>query len=140
MVAIESTLLMGAVLLGIVVVIGLIRDWERTPSTGENQMSSFVGLFKRPATWTVLFVGIVALFGVGALAYVDGSNALGLGPAMGELILVAGGVLLLTVFIYGGLYTGYRNRGLKEAQAAGISSILLGGLFILVIGAVLLTG
>lgn len=139
MVAIESTLLMGAVLLGIVIAVGLGRDWERTPTTGEDQVTTLVNLFKQPITWSVLFVVAVLLFAIGALAYVDGPNVLGLGQAAGELLLIAGSAVSVVMFVFGGLYAAYRNRGLKQAQAVGVSSVLLGLILVGVIGVMLLT-
>lgn len=140
MAAIESTLVMGVVLLGIVAVIGFIRDWERTPDTGADQATTLVALFRRPVTWAVLFVAGVTLSAVAATAYVGGENVLGIGPGLGELALIAIGLSLLVGFLYGGLYSVYRSRGLGQAQAAGVSSVLLGLLFILVVAVHLVMG
>jgi hypothetical protein len=139
MAAIESTILMGLVLLGIVAAIGVLRDWERGPRSGDDRAASLVGLFRKPVTWTVLFVVFALLFVVGALAFVDGTNVLGIGPAMGELILVGGFGAVLVGFLFAGLYAAAKNRGMKGAQAAGASSIVLVFLFIAVVAVLLLT-
>lgn len=139
MAAIESTILMGAVLLGIVAAIGVLRDWERGPRSGGDRAAALVGVFRKPVTWTVLFVVFALLFAVGAIAYVEGSNPLGIGPAMGELILVAGFGAVLVGFLFAGLYAAAKNRGMKGAQAAGASSIVLAFLFIGAIAVMLLT-
>lgn len=139
MAAIESTILMGLVLLGIVAAIGVLRDWERIPRTDGDKAESLVGLFRKPVTWTVLFVVFALLFVVGAIAFVDGTNVLGIGPAMGELILIGGFGAVLVGFLFAGLYAAGKNRGLKASQAVGASSIVLGFLFILAIAVMLLT-
>ena len=133
MAAIESTLLMGAVLLVIVVAIGFARDWERSPAPNKDQVASLVGVLRGPMVWTVGFVLLALLFMAGAIAFVGGENVLGIGPDVAELLLLAGFGIVMTVFLFVGLYAGARNRGLKGAQAAGIGSILLGLLAVVVI-------
>lgn len=139
MAAIQSTVVMGLVLLGIIAAIGVVRDWERTPGSGEDHAASVVEVFRKPVTWTVLFVVMALVVSVGAVAFVDGSSVLGISPAAGELILLAGSGVILVGFLFAGLYAAARNRGLREAQAVGASSIVLGFLFIGVIAVVLLT-
>lgn len=139
MAAIESTILMGLVLLGIVAAIGVLRDWERTPRSDGDRAASLVGVFRKPVTWTVLFVVFALLFVIGAIAFVDGTNVLGIGPSMGELILVGGFGTVLVGFVYAGLYATAKNRGMKGAQAVGASSIVLAFLFIGVVAVLLLT-
>jgi hypothetical protein len=133
MAAIESTLLMGAVLLVIIVGIGFVRDWERSPAPGKDQAASLVGAVRSPMAWTVGFVLLALLFMVGAVAFVGGSGAIGIDQQAGEVILIGGSVAVMAGFLFAGLYAGARNRGLKGAQAAGIGSIILGLLAIVAI-------
>jgi len=133
MAAIESTLLMGGVLLVVVLAIGLVRDWERSPTPERNQAASVIGVFRNPMTWTVGFVVFALLLAVGATAFVGGSNVLGIGQTGGELILFSVFGTAIVGFLFVGLYAAGRNRGLKDAQAAGIGSILLALLVVVVI-------
>jgi hypothetical protein len=139
MAAIESTLLMGAVLLVIIVAIGLIRDWERSPAPEKDQAASLVGALRSPMVWTVGFVVLALLFMFGAVAFVGGSTVLGIGSGTAELLLVGGFGAAMAGFLFAGLYAAARNRGLKGAQAAGIGSIILGLLAVVVISLRLLT-
>jgi hypothetical protein len=132
MAAIESTLLMGGVLLVIIVATGLARDWERSPATDRDQAASLVDVFRSPITWTVGFVTLALLLAAGAIAFVGGSDVLGIGRNAGELILMGVFGALMAGFVFAGLYATARNRGLKGAQAAGLGSIILG--LLLVVG------
>ena len=138
MTAIGSTVLMGGVLLVIILAIGVIRDWERTPTPEGSQVGSVVEMLRNPITWTVGFVVFALLLVVGATAFVGGSNVLGLGQAEGELILLGVFGSAIVGFLFVGLYAAGRNRGLKDAQAAGIGSILLALLLVVVISLQLL--
>lgn len=134
-----GTLLMGLVLLAVILAIGVLRDWERSPGSGEDRAASLVGALRSPVVWTVGFVGFALLFMVGAIAFVGGSTVLGIGPGIGELILLGGVGAVMVGFLFTGLYAAAKNRGLKSAQAAGIGSIVLGFLVIVVISLQLLT-
>jgi hypothetical protein len=96
-------------------------------------------VFRQPVTWTVLFVVMALVFSIGTVAFVGGTNVLGIGPAIGELILLSGFGAVLVGFLFAGLYAAARNRGLREAQAVGASSIVLGFLLIGAITVLLLT-
>jgi len=133
MAAIESTLLMGGVLLAIVVAIGLVRDWERSPGPDTDRATSVAGVLSSPVAWTLGFFALALLFAVSAIGYVGGSDVIGIGAATGELILVAGFGLVMTGFLFAGLYAAARNRGMKSAQAAGSGSIVIGLLAVVVI-------
>jgi len=138
MVAIESTLLTGFVLLVVFVGIGLMRDWERVPGSGEDRTASVVDALRSPMAWTVGFVVLALLFSVAAIAAVGGSSVIGVGQGTGELILLGGFGAVMSGFLFGGLYAMMRNRGLKGAQAAGMGSIVLGLLFVVGIAVKLL--
>ena len=58
MAAIESTLLMGGVLLVIIVSIGLVRDWERSPGPDTSKAASMSDALSNPVVWTVGFVAL----------------------------------------------------------------------------------
>jgi hypothetical protein len=139
MAAIESTLLMGGVLLVVVLAIGLVRDWERSPAPERSQAGSVIDVFRHPMTWTVGFVVFALLLVIGATAFVGGSNVLGIGQSGGELILLGVFGTAIVGFLFAGLYAAGRNRGLKDAQAAGIGSILLALLLVVIISLQLLT-
>jgi len=134
-----GTLLMGLVLLAVILAIGVVRDWERSPGSGRDRVASLAGALRSPVVWTVGFVGFALLFMVGAIAFVGGSTVLGIGPGTGELILLGGIGVVMTVFLFTGLYAAAKNRGLKGAQAAGIGSIVLGLLVVVAISLRLLT-
>jgi hypothetical protein len=133
MAAIQSTVLMGGVLLVVILAIGVVRDWERSPAPETGQAASVIELFRNPMTWTVGFVVLALLVVIGAVAFVGGSNVLGIGQGEGELILLSVFGVGIVGFLLVGLYTAGRSRGLKNAQAAGIGSILLAFLFMIVI-------
>ena len=133
MAAIQSTVLMGGVLLVVILAIGVVRDWERSPAPETGQAASVIELFRNPMTWTVGFVVLALLVVIGAVAFVGGSNVLGIGQGEGELILLSVFGVGVVGFLLVGLYTAGRSRGLKNAQAAGIGSILLAFLFMIVI-------
>lgn len=133
MAAIESTVLMGGVLLVVILAVGVIRDWERSPAPETGQTASVIELFRNPITWTVGFVVLALLVVIGAVGFVGGSNVLGIGQAEGELILLSVFGVAIVGFLFVGLYSAGRSRGLKDAQAAGIGSILLALLLVVVI-------
>ncbi len=139
MAAIQSTVLMGGVLLVVMLAIGLVRDWERSPAPKTSQAASVVEVFRNPITWTVGFVVFALLIVIGAVGFVGGSNVLGIGRSEGELILLSVFGVAIVGFLFVGLYTAGRNRGLKNAQAAGIGSILLALLLVVVISLRLLS-
>jgi uncharacterized integral membrane protein len=139
MAAIQSTVLMGGVLLVVILAIGLVRDWERSPAPEMSQGASVVEVVRSPMTWTLGFVVLAVLIVIGAIGFVGGSNVLGIGRSEAELILLSVFGVAIVGFLFVGLYAAGRNRGLKNAQAAGIGSILLAFLLVVVISLRLLT-
>lgn len=139
MAAIESTILMSIVFLSIIAALVFIRDWERAQSSGLDRMTVLIQTLGHPVAWTVIFIFGAGLFALGAIGYVGGSGVIGLGSSVGEMILIGAGISVFVVFLFGGLYAASRNRGMKDAQAAGLSSIALGLLFVFAIAMVLVT-
>lgn len=139
---VASTALMGLFL--VAVTVGVRRSYQQgTPSTvdrpmiGSGQQSEFalpgeavVGRLARdPAAWTAGFL----LLALGAA----GGSILVVTPGVSATIqrsvgfLLGGGLLaLLLAFVFLGVYSGARNRGLHKAQGVAAGSLMLGLLLV----------
>jgi len=140
-----STVVMGLFLLA---TIAFVRsgDWRAySPPEQERSLGSTVaGIARSPVAWIVGF--LVAAFAAGgaAVLFVGGGLVAGgpeLTPTLQQLAgLVIGGVFALAIFLFFllGSYASARGRGLKSAQAAGVTAALFGLLFVVVISVKLL--
>ena len=139
--ALLSSVVMGAVLLLIVALVLQLRRWEQpSPAVAAAGTSDLARRANGPLGWSIAFFAIA--FGITGLgtAYATGEPVMGLPPA--TLGLLAGGLLAAVVSVAAlvAVYGAVKTRGLNNAQAAGLSSALLAGVFLLAIVARLLMG
>ena len=138
--ALVSTAVMGVVLVAIVVAILGIREWRQPGPTAEAGLADAAGTVNGPLGWSVAF--FVVTLGVTGLAvlYAVGSPVAGVTPAtMGMLLVVTMAVAFVGASLVA-VYAASRGRGLNSAQAAGLSSALLGVLFVVAIVVQLFVG
>lgn len=123
-----STLLMGLILLALVAVVVWGRNWRRTsPSTAEAD--AFGRLLGSSTTWTLVFVVVALGAAAGAVALVGG---VGFEVPSETIVLGLAGafLLLLGVYLFGGVYASARSKGMGRAPAVGLGSAVLGLLFL----------
>lgn len=138
--ALVSTAVTGVVLLAIIVAVLRVREWrDPTPAT-EDGLANLARSANGPLGWSVTF--FVVTFGVMGLAvlYAVGAPVAGVTHATVGLMLVT---VIAAVFVGASLvavYAASRGRGLNSAQAAGLSSALLGVLFVVAVVVQLFVG
>lgn len=137
-----SMAVMGFVLMAVAVTLARGADWRQyTPARGRSAgdehgdalsryASVLGGVARNPGTWYVAFFVLVFGFVGGALAMVTGPPELG--SAVG-LVLVLAAAVVLCGFLFWGIYTSGRYRGLASAQAAMAGAWVLGALLIVAI-------
>lgn len=138
--ALVSTVIMGAALLVAIAAVLRLRDWQHPAPSAAEGAASVARRANGPLGWSIAF--FVVAFGVMGLGmlYVTGEPVAGLETAtlgwlaMGVLVLVFAGGALIAV------HAAVRSRGLNSAQAAAVSSTLVGVLVLAVIVAQLLLG
>lgn len=138
--ALASTLVTGAVLAALLLVVLRGRQWE---APGDTPGEGLLGLARRangPLGWSVAFFAVAFGFTAVGVAYVSGEPLLGLDQAALGLAVVALVAVVFGVAALGGVYAAVRGRGLNSAQAAGVSSALLGGLFLVAVVVQLFVG
>lgn len=131
-----STLLMGLVLLVIVATLTHIRNWQRGSASVIRERSTggfLTRTIHNPTTWVVAFLIVTFGFTAGAIAVVGGVSipdssrqTIGIGVA------AAFGLLLVGYFFYG-IYLSARNRGLNSAPALGVTSLVIGLVFLIAV-------
>ena len=130
------TLLSGLILLAMVVLVLRLRRWRRDPGTVGAARSAdvvFADALHNPTTWTVGFLVLVLVAVAGALAMVGALPVPeSAQPIVGTAMLVGLG-LVLGGFVFAGVYASVRNRGYGSAPAAGMGSLVLGLLALLVV-------
>lgn len=129
-----STVLMG---LFIVAVVAYLRaeDWRGYSPRGEGP--GLAGLAEdvagSPVVWILTFLGLLAVFGGGALAFVGG---LPVGdPAVWGTVLIGFAALTVGGFAFVGSYWSARSRGKPSSFAVGEGVALLGLLAIVTVAA-----
>ncbi len=137
--ALLSTLVMGAVLLGVLALVLRARPWQ-TPAPTFGLEAGAASRVNGPLGWSVgffvvtLLVTLLAMFYAGGEAVAGIDNAtLGLGLWV-SLALVVGAATVISVF--GAL----KSRGLNNAQAAAVSATLFLTLSLVVIVVQLFVG
>jgi hypothetical protein len=125
--ALVSTVVMGAALLVIIAFVIRLRDWEHpAPSAAAESASSVARRANGPLGWSVaFFVVALGVMGLGML-YVAGEPVAGLDPAALGLLTLGVVVAVFTVGALIAVYAAVRSRGLNSAQAAAVSSTLVG--------------
>lgn len=131
-----SGVLMGAFLLLVVVVMLRLRSWRRVTPSLEAGRAALGRLAESPAAWTAVFVGVV--FGVTAVAILYVSTAeeqagAGVAPGLLEGLLLGAFGLLVSTLVFAGVYSTVRSRGGASSMAVGVSSGVLGFLFLAVL-------
>ena len=135
-----STLVMGLLALGVVVLVVRGRHWQHyTPRAayamdiaGGGPRSGLARVAGATSTWTLAYVLLVVGFLAGAIVMLSGAVS---GPAViGSLLAV------IVLYLVGGVYLAMRGNGRPSAQAAAGSAIILGLLFVLGISVKLILG
>ncbi|UPM42550.1 hypothetical protein [Halocatena salina] len=104
---------------------------ETPRSTAESGPD--VGSSATPIGWVIGFLGLVAIAGGGAVAFIAGNAPSGIGPqAIGAVLVVVLGGLLCS-YLFSGIYLSLRSHGRKSAEATGVALWLLGLLVVVVI-------
>lgn len=138
--ALASTVVTGAVLLALLVVVLRAREWQAPGDRPGEGLASRLEAANGPLGWSVGF--FVVAFGLTtvAVAYVSGASVGALDQAGLGLLLAVSMATVFGLAALGGVYAAVRGRGLNSAQAAGVSSALLGALFLLAIVVQLFVG
>jgi len=135
-----STLLMGLLGVGVVVLVLRGRHWENYRPQAAYGLQAGGGAPASPlskvagatSTWTVAFF-VLALGFLGAVI-VTASGAIG-GTAV-----IAGLAVAVVAFLVGGVYVALRGNGRSSSVAAAASAMTLGLLFIAIIALNLILG
>lgn len=135
-----STLVMGLLALGVVVLVVRGRRWQHyTPQAayamdagGGAPQSGLARVAGATSTWTVAYVVLVLGFLAGAIVTLSGVVT---GPA-----LIVGLLAAIVVYLVGGVYLAMRGNGRPSAQAAAGSVVVLGMLFVVGISVKLILG
>lgn len=145
-IALLSTALMGMLVIATFVAVARIGG-QRNPSRSEEPTDRYAELtemlsefVKTPAVWAVGFV--VVTVGIGAatvLAVGDFGLPEGMSDTFLTLVYAAVG-LLLTGFVFLGVYFATRGRGLGNAHGIAAGSFAAGLVFLVLVTAQLLIG
>lgn len=134
-----STILMGLLLLVITAVVLRLRNWRReAPTSGDHRRRLATNLTRDPNTWGILFFLVTVVITASALVFVGGLSVPGVEPSAIGTVLIGGFGLLLSVLLFGGVYSAARSRGAARSLAIFVGVGILGILFILGIAAQLL--
>lgn len=139
---IVSTILTGLFLVAIAT-LTRSRNWRDYSLPGEEEgdfLDAVGAAFRSPATWYILFVLLVVVFGGGALLFVGGFSLPSVNQEAVGLGMAAAFAAVLVGYLFLGTYSSAKARGLKSSQAAGVGSFLLGVLFIVAVVWKLVTG
>ncbi|MDZ7702357.1 MAG: hypothetical protein U5J98_10025 [Halobacteriales archaeon] len=137
--ALISTVVMGAVLLGVTALVLRSRPWQHPASTLSVDTVP-VSKVNGPMGWSVAFFAVTIAVMLLAVFYAGGEPVAGLEPAaLGlwlavSLALIVGGALVVAA--YGAL----KSRGLNNAQSAAVSTTLFFTLFLIAIVVQLFVG
>jgi len=134
-----STLVMGLLAVGVVVLVLRARQWHRTPQAaygggaGGGQSSSALSrAVDSTNTWTLTYLLLALGFLAGAVVSLSGAVS---GPAV-----IVGLVAVVVVYLVGGIYLAMRGNGRPSAQAAAASAVVLAVLVALGISVKLVLG
>lgn len=115
-----STLVTGAVVVAVVLGISRLRQWSRyRPGPDRRERSggwsaagsrTLSGLAADQRAWEVAFLVLAIGFGAGAVLAVSGA-------AVDGLVLVGLVFLLVSVYLFSGVYLASRSRGRPSARA-----------------------
>ena len=121
-----STLLTGIALLAIAVGMLRFRRWKRGPDMRDS--ADFVQrATNSPAVWTAGFVLLALGFGAGVVAIVSGTTITLPEDFGSQLTLVLVPFLvLLGLYVFAGIYSSAKDRGLSSAPAVGMASAVVG--------------
>ena len=133
-----STLVMGLLGVGVVVLMLRVRRWQHyTPrvayddiDAGGRPTTGLARMAGQTNTWTVAYTLLVLGFLLGAVVYSSGAVT---GMTM---IAAVGG--LIAVYLVGGIYFAMREHGRPSAQAAAGSAVATGMQSVLAITVTLL--
>ena len=137
--ALLSTVVMGAVLLGVLALVLRARHWQHpAPTFGIERPA--VSRVNGPLGWSVAFVAVALLVTLLAMFYAGGEAVAGIeNAAIGLGLWISLGLVIsaaMVVAVYGTM----KSRGLNNAQAAGVAATLFSVLFLVVVVVQLFVG
>ena len=135
-----STLLMGLLGVGVVVLVLRGRRWENYRPQAAYGLSAGGGA---PPTALSKFAGATSTWTVGffllALGFL-GAIVVALGADLGGTAVIAGLGVVVVAYVVGGVYLALRGNGRSSSVAAAASAMTLGLLFIAAIALNLILG
>lgn len=138
--ALVSTVVMGGFLLVVLAVVLRLRNWQHPSASAAASPTRAARAANGPLGWSIaFFVGAFGVMALGILA-ASGEPIYGLEPATLGLLVLGVLAVVVTVGAIFAVYAAVRTRGLNSAQAAGVSSALLGLLVLVAIVVQLFTG
>ncbi len=127
-----GTLIMGGLLVAVVLATLRGRDWKHyTPTIAPEETDRITALMGSTTSWILLYVLAVLGLGVGALVLASGGEFVPVDAGVAWSLLRGVLGVLVVGYIVLGTYFTLRSRGRASAQAAGVSLLLLGALFLL---------
>lgn len=134
-----STVLMGLFIVAVVAYLRAENYREYSSGSeggGPGQLAE--DLAGSPVVWMLTFLGLLAVFGGGSLAYVGG---LALGdPAVWGLVLAGFAALTVCAYVLVGSYWSARSRGKPSSLAVAEGAAFIGLLAIFAVAAKLFVG
>jgi len=138
------TVVSGLVLLAMLLVILRVRSWRQEPAAegapAESGWTRASEALNSPTTWTFGFLLLVLLAVTGALAVVGGLPIPEATQAAATTAVMVATGLVLAGFVFAGIYSSVRSRGLGSAPAVGLGSLVIGVLALVVVVAHLFLG
>ena len=134
-----STLVMGLLVVGVVVLMLRVRRWQHyTPRVayddidagGSRPATGLARVAGQTNTWTVAYILLTVGFLLGAVVYSSG--------AVTGMTMLAALAALVAVYLVAGIYFAMREHGRPSAQAAAGSAVATGMLSVLAITVTLL--
>lgn len=133
-----SGLLMGTVLLVLIAAVNRTQHRREvstaaTATTPQHSVEERVrSTVQNPTAWIVAFFLLVLGFGGGTILFVSGGGVPGYVKQLAGFLMGGIFAVLMTAFVFWGIYDSGRSRGIPSAQAVAIGFWVL-GLFVIVL-------
>lgn len=138
--ALLSTVVMSGLLLVILALVLRIRRWQHPSPSVAVDTGALTQRVNGPLGWSIaFFLGTFLVMGLGML-YAAGEPIAGFEPATLQLGLIVSLGLVFVVAVVVAVYGAVKSRGLNDAQAAAVSSVVFFSLFLIAIAVRLILG